>query len=513
MGERFKAESVARGTVYLLIMNVVSYVVLFLFYAVLARVVSKADVGFFSLMMFSMSAFNTLSLLALNSAVLKYVAEFAGSGKDGLASLVAGKVFRVILFTSVLAILVAFAVISVDNVFRLDAVHVYAVLGMVCTAFVINWTSYYGGVMYGLGMYLEVTVQNVIFTVFSRFLGVLLAWLGYGLVGVSVGFFVGALICLCYTLIALKGRLVKPDGNFSYGTLFSYSWPLYVNGLIGLWSGWISLLVLQLVVGSLSLTGVYYLVTSGAGFLGILWSSLASALFPAMSARSGNGNSLSAFRQWLESSLRVINTLVLPTSVALACVAPTALRIVYGASYVEGSVPLAIVVVVSIFSAYSSIYTTVLQSAGRTVQVLYIGVLSALLGTFLAPLLTKWFSIIGAVLSTVAMTLAGFFLGYLFVRRVVDSRLDGYSIRRSLMVALCLAPFLLGADVLMRNIGLKTVYLALLDFVLFLVLGAANMVFWKPFTLRDVEVIEKAMPSSLGKISSLLRHCAKQVET
>jgi O-antigen/teichoic acid export membrane protein len=512
MSTPFDAERVARGTVYLLIMNVVNYVVLFLFYAVLARVVSKADVGFFSFMILSMTAFNTLTLLALNSAVIKYVAEFVGNRKDGLASSVAGKAFRVILFASVPAIFVAFAVISVGNVFGLDAAHAYAVLGMLCTGFVINLTSYYGGVMYGLGMYLAVTVQNVVFTVLSRFLGLLLAWLGYGLSGVSVGFLVGALICLCYSVIALRGRLVKPEGDFPYGELFSYSWPLYVNGLIGLWSGWASLLVLQLVVGSLSLTGVYYLITSGAGFLGILWSPMASALFPVMSARLGNGNGLSGFREWLEGSLRVINTLVLPTSVALACVAPTALRIVYGAGYVEGAVPFAIVVVVAIFSAYSSIYGTVLQSAGRTVQVAYIGVLSALLGTVLAPLLTKWLSITGAVLTTVAMTLGGFFLGYHFVRRVVDFRLDGYSIRRSLMVALCLAPVLLGADVLMRSYGLNAVYIAVLDFVLFIALGAANMVFWKPFTLGDIEVMEKAMPSSLGKVSSLLRHCTKQVE-
>ncbi|HML03999.1 MAG TPA: oligosaccharide flippase family protein [Candidatus Bathyarchaeia archaeon] len=512
MSARFDAERVARGSVYLLIMNVVNYVVFFLFYGVLARVVSTADVGFLSFMMLSMTAFNTLTLLALNSAVVKYVAEFAGSGKDGLASLVAGKAFRGIVLASVPAVLVAFLVVSVGNVFRLDAAQAYAVMGMVCTGFVVNLTSYYGGVMYGFGMYLAVTVQNVVFTVLSRFLGLLLAWRGYGLAGISAGFLVGALVCLCYSVIVLRGRLVKPEGDFSYGQLFSYSWPLYLSGLIGLWSGWISLLVLQLVVGSLSLTGVYYLVTSGAGFLGISWSSVGSALFPAMSARLGDGDSsgLSGFRDWLEGSLRVITTLVLPTSVALACVAPTALTIVYGTSYVMGSVPFAIVISVAIFSAYSSIYSTVLTSAGRTIQVAYIGILSTLAGTILAPMLTKWFSITGAILSTVAITFGGFFLGYLFVRRLVDFRLDRYSIWRSFMVAVCLAPVLLGADELMRNYSLNVVHTALLDFVLFLAWGVANLVFWKPFSLRDVEVIEKALPSRLGRVSSLLRHCARE---
>jgi O-antigen/teichoic acid export membrane protein len=512
MSERFKAESVARGTVYLLIMNVVNYAVALLFYVVLARVVSKADVGFLSFMMLSMAAFNTLTLLALNSAVVKYVAEFVGSGKDGLAAVVAGKAFRAVLFASVPAIVVAFAVISVGNVFRLDAAHVYMVLGMMCTGFVINLTSYYGGVMYGLGMYFVVTVQNVLYTVLTQPLALLLAWLGYGLGGVAVGYLVGSLVCLGYSVIALRGKLEKPDGAFSYGELFSYSWPLYANGLIGLWSGWLSLLVLQLMVGNLSLTGVYYLITSGAGFLGILWSSVSSALFPAMSARLGNGDDLSGLRQWLEGSLRVINILVIPASVALACVAPTALTIAYGAYYVQGALPFSLVVVVAIFSAYSSIFGAVLLSSGKTLQVAYIGGFSALLGTVLAPLLTKWFSITGAVLSTVSMTLGAFFLGYFFVRRVVNFGLDRYSIRRSLLMTLCSAPFLLGADASMRSIGLDAAYVAALDLVLFIALGATNMILWKPFTLGDAQVVEKAMPSGLGKARSLLRHCAKQVE-
>ena len=513
MSDRFKAERVARGTVYLLIMNVVNYAVLLLFYLVLPRVVSQADVGFLSFMMFSMAVFNTLTLLALNSAVTKYVAGFVGTGKDGLAALVAGKAFRAILFASIPAIIVAFAVVSAGNVFRLNAAQAYAVFGIICAGFVINLTSYYGGVMYGLGMYLAVTVQNLIFSVLSRFLGLTLAWLGYGLGGISVGFLVGALMCVCYSVIALRGRLVKPEGDFRYGELLSYSLPLYVTGLIGLWSGWISLVVLQLVVGSFSLTGVFYLITSGAGVLAILWSPLASALFPAMSARLGNGNGPFGFREELEGSLRVINVLVIPASVALACVAPTALRIAYGASYVQGAVPFAIVVMVAIFSAYSSIFGTVLLSSGKTVQVAYIGGFSALLGTVLAPLLTNWFSITGAVLSTVSMTLGAFILGYFFVRRVMDFGLDEYSIRRSVMVTLCLAPVLLGADVLMRSYGLNAVYVAALDFVLFIALGAANMIFWKPFTLGDVRVMERAMPSGLDKVRSLLRHWAKRVET
>jgi len=99
-----------------------------------------------------------------------------------------------------------------------------------------------------------------------------------------------------------------------------------------------------------------------------------------------------------------------------------------------------------------------------------------------------------------------------FVRRVVSFMLDWSSIGRSLMVALCLAPVLLGADVLMRSYGLNVDYVASLDFLLFLAWGVANMVFWKPFTAGDVEVMKKAIPLKLSKISSLLGHFARSAK-
>jgi hypothetical protein len=95
----------------------------------------------------------------------------------------------------------------------------------------------------------------------------------------------------------------------------------------------------------------------------------------------------------------------------------------------------------------------------------------------------------------------------------VDFGLDRYSINRSVLMTLCLAPFLLIADVLMRGIGLDAGYVALSDLALFVALAATNMILWKPFTHEDVEVIGKALPSSFSKVRSFLRHCAKQAKT
>ncbi|MEM3833353.1 MAG: oligosaccharide flippase family protein [Thermoprotei archaeon] len=392
--------------------------------------------------------------------------------------------------------------------FQLEVWKVYAVLCMISVGFVLDLTNYYGALMFGLGMYSTVMAQNVIFSCSSRVLGLLFAYLGHGLVGVSAGFLAGALLCLSYSMSIVKGKLKEPYGVFPYGKLLSYSLPLYAYGLIGLGLTWADLLVLQLMAGSLPLTGVYYLVTASTNVLSVLWSPIASALFPAMSAH-GSANSL-GLKEAVEQSLRVITALVMPISMALVSASATAIAIAYGEDYLPGALPFSLVAAVAVFAAYSSIFTTLLQSVGKTLEVAYIGGLSMLSGISLALILVKYFNLIGVALGRILMTLTAFALSYRFARKIVNFTFDGYSIKRSLMVTLCTAPILLGMDALMRVQHLQLVYTAIVDVALFVTLGVASLLFWKPLTLSDVEVIEKAMPPSLGKVLSLLRCGAKQ---
>jgi O-antigen/teichoic acid export membrane protein len=82
LNEMGQARTLASGTFYLTLMNAIQYVTAFMFYVVVARILSPSEVGSFSLLLMVMAVFNTLTLLALDNAVIKYVSESLGRGGE-----------------------------------------------------------------------------------------------------------------------------------------------------------------------------------------------------------------------------------------------------------------------------------------------------------------------------------------------------------------------------------------------------------------------------------------------
>jgi O-antigen/teichoic acid export membrane protein len=82
-------------------MNAIQYATAFIFYVVVARVLSPSEVGSFSLLLMVMAVFNTLTLLALNNAVIKYVSESLGRGDEEKAWACSRKALKLMLSVAV----------------------------------------------------------------------------------------------------------------------------------------------------------------------------------------------------------------------------------------------------------------------------------------------------------------------------------------------------------------------------------------------------------------------------
>jgi O-antigen/teichoic acid export membrane protein len=146
-----KAEDLASGTFYLTVMQASQYVIAFVFYVVVARVLSPSEVGSFSLLLMVLAVFNTLTLLALNNAVIKYVSESMRAGDGERAASTSSKALKLILGASLPALAVGLA--SSPMLSAYAGTGVLEVSGILASAFILNLTSYYGAVMYGLSMF------------------------------------------------------------------------------------------------------------------------------------------------------------------------------------------------------------------------------------------------------------------------------------------------------------------------------------------------------------------------
>jgi O-antigen/teichoic acid export membrane protein len=420
-----KAEDLASGTFYLTVMQVSQYAVAFIFYIVVARVLSPVEVGSFSLLIMVLAVFNTLTLLALNNALIKYVSENMGAGDGECAASVSHKALKIILGVSLPALAVGFA--SSPMLSAYTGTGVLEVLIILISAFILNLTSYYGAVMYGLSMFRQVSAQNVLYTFSSRFAGLLLAFVGLKVLGLSLGFLAGSAMTLLYSIAVLKGRM-RRSKNFPSAKLLRFSLPVYGANVIGLMQSWLDVAVLSGMAG-LGAAGTYYIAVSSVAPLSILWAPLSSALLPTLSWINGSGRK-EEIAELHRRSIRIATAIILPLSVALASVSHTALSIVYGGKYAEAGLPFTILALSTILTAYTSILSAELQSVGKTKPIFLAGLTSTAAYALMLAATASWLGQVGAALSRALLAAVGFFTLY----READVRGFG-NLRRSLAVA------------------------------------------------------------------------------
>ncbi len=394
--------NVARGTAYITGQQVIVYLTYFLFYVIIARVLTKGEVGAVSLLAATMAVFNTVTQLALPQAATRYISRHLGTEERPLAGSVAKTTLRLTLLIAVPIALVAIPLSPIVNSLVFPPGENYALELSVTflVGLVIDLYLLYGAYFLGAGMYAEYAYQTILYIPLSRGLGVALALLGLRVLGIIVGWGVGGVAAIILSVLLWRNHLPQPR-HYPLRPLLAFTLPLFAATLITLGQQWGDVGIIQFRLGQLATTGGYYIIISSVGFISAFWFPVANALFPALSAAHGRDD-----REGVASRLawafRLTNLAVLPLGVSVAAVASTALIVAYGDPYAVDAVPFAILTITTIFQAQSAILTTALQAVGRTRVLLWVTMTATVVDLawvwFLAPILGTTAGAIGRAL-------------------------------------------------------------------------------------------------------------------
>lgn len=480
----------ASGTVWLTFMQVVNYAIAFVFYLALARTLSRSEVGSFSLLLSVIAVYNTFTMLALNNAAIKFISEHVVRGETALASAASRKIFETTLIISVSALIISLLLAPfLASQMGCDPSNIVIIL---LVAFILNITSYYGGLMFGLSMFKAVALQNMVYYATSRFPAVALAYVGLRMPGLMMGFLMGAVACLIFSVIIVKGRLEKGYGNYPLRKILSFSKPIYANNIVGLTQGWMDVIILSFVAG-LTQTGAYYMAVASAGFLSILWMPLASTLFPTFSSLYG-AKGKETLENALATSLRITTFVVLPLGLALAVVSPTALALAYGEGYRQAAIPFTLFASLAIILAYTALYTTSLQALGETKPIFIAGAVSTAIYVVTLPLLSGQFGPLGAALSRTLLGLISFIILHLAVSRRIKLCLDVNTISKSLALSgILMIPLMLIESFLNTSLYL----VGAIETVALVTMWIIGTKLFKPLNHNDADVIRAALPAKL----------------
>jgi len=493
---------VAKGTTYIAVQNVIQYLVAFVFYVVIARLLSQAEVGKMSLLFFCMGVFGTLTQLAMPVATQKFVSENVGKGQIERASAASKTTLKILLATSTPSLLLVIFTSKQLSLFIFgNEANVFILIIAFITAFILNFTALFGAEMLGLGLFAEMAVQNLTFVILGKMMAIIFAWLGYGVNGVIMGWLLGSIICLIVSYIILRGKFPKPNEVFPARIIITYSYPVLIFTILNLIQGWADVTILYALTKSLVATGIYYLAMAGATILSIIWSAITTTIFPALSAQYGKAG-FAGLEKALLTSTRLLNLLVIPLSVSLAAISPTAITIAYGPNYLEGALPFALLTSTSIMAAYVALFTVALQAIGETKTLIKVGGVSALIDLVIVTLLAKPLGVVGAAIARIAMCSIASALSYGALRgKIRQLTLDVGSIKRALLLSAIIAIPLALVDWLLMNVFPSSILVRLIvEVVVFVGVGLIGVIRLRPLEAGDFDLVRLGSPKQIHKI-------------
>ena len=493
--------NVPQGTAYITIQQVVFYGTSFLYYVLLVRVLNLSQVGEVSLLAAASSIFTTLTQLAIPTAATRFISTHIGSKDSTSAGSVAPTSLKLLLAIAGPGVVIAiFASPWIGaTVFRTPDSSTLLIVTF-AASFLIDLMTLYGAFFLGLGRYAEIFYQNILFFPLSRGLGLALAYKGLGVLGIPLGWAIGALATLLLCLYQWKGKLVH-SRSYPARPLLVFGFPLFASGLIMLLQSWGDIALLQGILGQFGNTGAYYIVVSSVGFLSILWTPVAAALYPALSS-SYASEGTAAVSARLAVATRLVNLTVLPTSMALAVIAPTALEAVYGASLGNQAVPFAIIATTLIFSAQSFLLITALQSVNRTLQVLGVSVTATIIDLVTVGLGANILGTTAGAMGRALLAVAMMLLAWFSLRRVLRAPV-GEGLSKGLALTLLTALPLLVVDMILsgpfRLVPLLRIPVLLVVFMACFLAASRG---FNVFGEDDFVLLKNALP---GALSSHLR--------
>jgi len=489
---------VGRGSFYILLQGAATYLVTFLTYVVLTRILTPSEIGELPLLTAAYSIFSTVTLFSVNTATTRYVAQSAGSRNE--AASVTFTALKIVAAFSVPSFLVAALISPQLTQLVFGAAVSPTVLVLVILAAVIsNAGTVLVAMLWGLNLFGQMVTANVVGIVAGRAVGVFLALSPLRLEGYFLGWIIGNTFALVVALAYSRPYLRRGEPSISATELLVYSYPIMFSVVVGLVQQWADVTILYGFTANLLYTGAYYLGLTGATILSPIATSIANAVFPSLSGLHGRSMDES-FRKVLRIAASALNVTVIPGSFCLAAIASTAVRVAYGPAYLAATIPFALLVISGVFNAYQTLMVTALQSIAKTRPLLTIAAVAAVIEVVLTAVLVAYLNVVGSAIARFGMVLVSLLLTYWYVKGEWWPSLDNRQLGKCLALSVLCAVALFGFDSRLRTaLTISPLPRLLLDAALFVVIYFAGLVALKPLNPDDIDLLKAATPTSLHR--------------
>ena len=497
--------NIAEGTLKITLATALEYIIISLFYMIVTKtnVLTQTDIGTLSILSFLASTFSLLTLLALPTALTKFISEKLGKNQTEEATATQKTVTKTVAILSIAGFAVAVLLSQlISRQLWNNTEYIFLIILNFTYAFLFNIEFLCKSILQALYLFGKMATITITWIITSRVIAILLALLNMGATGVIIGYIVGLIITLIIALNFLRGKLPKTTKNMPLKPLISYSFPIFLTSITTLVLQWADIIIITSLTSDLSITGVYFIVVSSVKVLSMLYAPMMTTIFPALSTHHGRKKPKN-ISKILKITSRYIIYILLPSCIGLAIIAPTALTFFYDPSYATGSTPLAILSIMTIIVAISALFTTTFQAIGKTGQILRIRIVAAIslilmLLSFVPLLETTGAALAHLITQTMILTLEIYIL-----KKEIKIRLDKEALWKSTVSTTAFIPFLLAIQLILST-KLSTIQTLALELLTAAAIYAFSLYALKALKRQDFKLLRQAFPKSLAKYINII---------
>ena len=464
------------------------------------------DYGLVSLGFAALSVVAILSLVGMQSGVVRYVSFYKGREDKGR---IKGTIISALRITLPLSLILALILFWQANWLSIHFFH-DATLTPILRVFSIGipflvLTSNFLSATIGFqDMRYSVYTQYIFQEPLKLALIVILLALGFGVLGAAWGWVI-TLITTSFLAFYFLEKKVFPI--FRTGVkavsvdkeLLSFSLPLLFASIAGLIMGWTDTLMLGYFSSSGDV-GIYNAALPTAQVISAIPGAFVAIFFPVVSELYAR-NKIDDLRRTYTAVTKWMLSLIFPALLLVLLFPQQVIGILFGAEYIAGATALWILVLGFAVGAVLGPAGAILQTYGRTKTIMMTTYIGAAVNFLLNFLLIPIYGINGAAIATAVSLALLYMLKFLFARRVAKVqpfKLSYFKIIVASLIAVsivyAITKYLIGVSI-PSLIGMLFVFLALYFFLLLL---------FKSFEQEDL-MIMRAIDQRLGTKSNWIR--------
>jgi len=494
------AVKTARGSVELIVQGIANIFLGLLFFIVLARMISKAEMGVYAALTMSYSLFQIIGSLGLNVAAARFVPKFLAEGNRRDASAVARRLIEIsvasgIALTFVFYVSAPYLTLGLTK--SLEHLKVFQVCSFV--VFTAVPMIVLDGLLQGVQEFGRLAIVRVLGQILKIAVSFPLLLVGYGLYAVVAGWIVLGIGASLLSLFLLRRHLSFRIQGYASRPVLKFSLPMLGASLVTFASGWVDMF-LAMLYASLSEVGAYNVTIMASTLLtGGVLQSINSTLLPAMSRSYGAGG-LKAVEDALHKSSRYMALVYAPAAIGLASVATPSIWLMAGEVYQEAVLPLAIIAIGSLSLGFFTPLSAALATIGETVRVFRVTLVAVVVDILASMLLIPGLSIVGAALGRALLFSTSFAYGLFEIKRVLKTRFDVKAVWKSILASIVMALPVVAIQVWRVSILLIPVYFAVGAGVYVMIIKILRLV-----DSTDILIAERILPKSLSFIMKAVR--------